>query len=206
MPEWSNWQRRSSQKREILWVRSPPRAPIRTSKPFNMQCEGCDGSNDGSYGSGRFCSKRCACSFATRNNREQINAAVSNKLRGRKVGGHGFKVGYDPNRGITGPSAEAVKAKISESVQAYFREKIASTPFDQLSRVEKKKAVLAEQGGVCLRCGLNEWLGEPLTLELDHADGNHSNNDRSNLRVLCPNCHSQTPTYCKQKRLLTVIS
>jgi len=179
---------------------------IRTSKPFSMQCEGCDGSNDGSYGSGRFCSKRCACAFATRNKREQINIAVSDKLKGRKVGGQGFKTGYDPNRGITGPSAEVVKAKISESVQAYFREKIASTPFDELSRREKKKTVLAEQGGVCLRCGLSEWLGEPLTLELDHADGNHSNNARPNLRVLCPNCHSQTPTYCKQKRLLTAIS
>lgn len=48
----------------------------------------------------------------------------------------------------------------------------------------------------CSRCGINTWLGERLSLHLDHVDGNRFNNDRSNLRFLCPNCHSQTPTYC----------
>lgn len=45
-------------------------------------------------------------------------------------------------------------------------------------------------------CGLtNEWNGRPLVLELDHKDGNRHNNDVENLRFLCPNCHSQTPTH-----------
>lgn len=44
-------------------------------------------------------------------------------------------------------------------------------------------------------CGLtNEWNGQPLTLELDHIDGDPTNNEISNLRFLCPNCHSQTET------------
>jgi len=38
------------------------------------------------------------------------------------------------------------------------------------------------------------WNGEPLTLELDHIDGNAFDNRIENLRFLCPNCHSQTPT------------
>lgn len=41
----------------------------------------------------------------------------------------------------------------------------------------------------------NEWLGVEIKLELDHIDGNPQNNTLSNLRLLCPNCHSQTPTY-----------
>lgn len=164
-----------------------------------MQCEGCGGSHDGSYGSGRFCSKRCASSFATKNKRQEINAVVSTRLAGRKVGGQGFRPGFDPRRGVHGPHADAVKAKIAESVRLYYREKIASTSFDELSRIEKKRVVLAEQRGVCLRCGLNEWLGELLTLELDHIDGDHENNARNNLRILCPNCHSQTPTYRRYK-------
>lgn len=40
-----------------------------------------------------------------------------------------------------------------------------------------------------------EYNFKPLALELDHIDGDSSNNELSNIRLLCPNCHSQTPTY-----------
>lgn len=48
----------------------------------------------------------------------------------------------------------------------------------------------------CLMCGLTDWLGEDISLELDHIDGNLNNNKIENLRILCPNCHAQTDTYC----------
>jgi hypothetical protein len=47
----------------------------------------------------------------------------------------------------------------------------------------------------CALCGLDEWLGAPMPLELDHIDGDRHNNELCNLRVVCPNCHAQTPTY-----------
>lgn len=49
----------------------------------------------------------------------------------------------------------------------------------------------------CHHCN-NEgfWLNQPLSLHLDHIDGNPRNNVIANLRLLCPNCHSQTETYC----------
>ena len=49
----------------------------------------------------------------------------------------------------------------------------------------------------CLHCG-NPGVhnGHPLTLHLDHVNGVHDDNRVENLRWLCPNCHSQTPTYC----------
>lgn len=47
----------------------------------------------------------------------------------------------------------------------------------------------------CECCGLTEWLGEPIPLELDHIDGDHYNNLFENLKILCPNCHAKTPTY-----------
>jgi 5-methylcytosine-specific restriction endonuclease McrA len=46
----------------------------------------------------------------------------------------------------------------------------------------------------CEICGIKEWMGKKAPLELDHIDGNHYNNELSNLRILCPNCHSQTDT------------
>lgn len=47
----------------------------------------------------------------------------------------------------------------------------------------------------CSHCGISEWNGKPIVLELDHIDGDNRNNVLENLRVLCPNCHSQTPTF-----------
>jgi len=47
----------------------------------------------------------------------------------------------------------------------------------------------------CELCGLTEWFGKKLSLEVDHKDGNRYNHSLSNLQILCPNCHSQTDTY-----------
>ena len=58
-----------------------------------------------------------------------------------------------------------------------------------------KRYVLEKQEDKCDECGLDKWLGSSITLELEHIDGNSENNIEKNLRCLCPNCHSQTPTY-----------
>jgi Zn finger protein HypA/HybF involved in hydrogenase expression len=46
----------------------------------------------------------------------------------------------------------------------------------------------------CECCGIERWNNLPAPLELDHIDGDHYNNELSNLRILCPNCHAQTDT------------
>ena len=48
----------------------------------------------------------------------------------------------------------------------------------------------------CEKCGITEWNGEEIKLQLHHLDGNHYNWDVDNLQVLCPNCHSQTDNFC----------
>lgn len=47
----------------------------------------------------------------------------------------------------------------------------------------------------CEGCGLDEWRAGPIPLELDHVNGDRSDNRLENLRLLCPNCHALTPTY-----------
>lgn len=46
----------------------------------------------------------------------------------------------------------------------------------------------------CECCGNSLWNNQPIPLELHHIDGNHYNNELTNVQILCPNCHAQTDT------------
>ena len=67
----------------------------------------------------------------------------------------------------------------------------------QIGSFKLKKYLLEENvfQPVCSSCSLTTWLTGKIPLELDHIDGNNSNNQLSNLRLLCPNCHALTDTY-----------
>lgn len=52
----------------------------------------------------------------------------------------------------------------------------------------------------CEICQIDEWNGSDLTLQLDHINGISNDNRLENLRLLCPNCHSQTDTYAGKKK------
>lgn len=58
----------------------------------------------------------------------------------------------------------------------------------------------------CNICGITEWQGMPISLHLDHINGINNDNRIENLRILCPNCHSQTSTYAgKNKNKIGVV-
>ena len=52
----------------------------------------------------------------------------------------------------------------------------------------------------CYSCNRTHWLDGAIPLELHHVNGDRSNNQLSNLRLLCPNCHALTPTYRGKNR------
>mgnify|MGYP003353043604 CR=1 FL=1 len=66
----------------------------------------------------------------------------------------------------------------------------------ETSRMKTLRKVLTEvKGYKCDSCGISQYNNKPITLQVDHIDGNASNNMPDNLRLICPNCHSQTKTY-----------
>ncbi len=65
-------------------------------------------------------------------------------------------------------------------------------------RVRLLKEGLRER--CCEKCGLTEWFGEPIPLELHHKDGDRTNNRLQNIELLCPNCHAFTDNYRGKKK------
>lgn len=59
-----------------------------------------------------------------------------------------------------------------------------------------KDLFLIEQNNKCSICGIEpEWMNKKLVFVIDHIDGDCSNNSRENIRMICPNCDSQTSTF-----------
>ena len=62
------------------------------------------------------------------------------------------------------------------------------------------KPLIKLRGRKCECCGLTEWLGQEINLEIHHIDGNRKNNCLENLQLLCPNCHSYTENWRGRKK------
>jgi hypothetical protein len=81
---------------------------------------------------------------------------------------------------------------------------VASKKSREKSRLLRRALQESGREYICECCKLKpEWNKKPLTLQVDHIDGDWTNCCKENLRFLCPNCHTQMPTYCNQGKRKT---
>jgi hypothetical protein len=73
-----------------------------------------------------------------------------------------------------------------------FKSNISGTSKNKILKLY----LIDKNGHKCMVCGLHDWMGNKIPLQLDHIDGDSENDKVSNIRNICPNCHAQTPTYC----------
>lgn len=135
--------------------------------------------------SGTFCSRKCANSRTpSKETKEKMSLGVKNS-----------KVYQDSLLKRETWSTERLKESKEKAKQ-----RLLNAEFSTLSIWAKKSRVLLEQNNSCLWCGISEWRNQPIKLHLDHINGNRDDNSRYNLRCLCPNCHSQTETFCGRNK------
>lgn len=73
------------------------------------------------------------------------------------------------------------------------------SPYMNIAKLRKRLLRAGLKQNCCEVCDVIEWMGKSLTCQLDHIDGDRANNCLDNLRMLCPNCHAQTETWCRRR-------
>ena len=144
--------------------------------------------------------------------REELQNFCNNSESYRDLARH---LGYSPDGGSTiamikeiikeyqlnvshfnGKGHTKNKGRIRTSTEQYLNNKVRITSYNLRNRL-LRDGIFEYR---CCSCGLSEWLGNPIPLELHHKDGNKHNNSLDNLELRCPNCHYFTETYKSKNR------
>jgi len=158
---------------------------------INMNCKTCNQTIQSKIAK-IFCSRSCATKFNNTKSpkRKKISGTFTNCLNCNKEFyfytnvSYGkyccTKCGHEHRKIIdTIPRIERGECRMSVTLRKYLAEK---------------------RGDKCEICNTKNWNNKPLSLHVDHIDGNSDNNTPENLRLLCPNCHSQTETFCGRNK------
>jgi hypothetical protein len=154
------------------------------------QCENCSKDFQPKDYRSRFCNRSCAATF---NNKKFIKRPRVQALANCLVCNNKLKSGQSKYccRKCMGIH------KSENAIQKWLNDSDNGSYSNGNIKYVVKKALLEEAQYKCSRCGWcepNPILGKPI-LSVDHIDGNWKNNVKSNLVVLCYNCHTLTPTF-----------
>ena len=167
-----------------------------------MKCEYCGSNHNGIYGSGRFCSTKCARGFSTKAKRNEINAKVSKTLGGKNWKPKETHCLYCGKK-LTKKSRKFCNSNCKQEYEYLIfinkwklgLEKGRRGKYSTSNYI--RKYMFLKYKSRCQKCGWNKLntKSNNIPLELHHKDGNFKNNNELNLELLCPNCHSITSTY-----------
>lgn len=119
-----------------------------------------------------------------------------------KIINHGIDISHFTgklwNKGLTAETSDGVRR--SREANAYTDEQILCKNSPQ-TKSSQLKSLMIKNGReyICENGHPAEWMGQPMTLHIDHINGVRTDNRLENLRFLCPNCHQQTDTWGNKK-------
>jgi len=157
--------------------------------PMVMNCQHCSQEFIPSpNSSGKYCSRSCAVTVNNkREPKRQRTGRYNCKRCGEKIQGRG-KVYCSVPCGIA--------SRNQDTLDRFLNGDDVTTSSGGLPKAVRR-FLLNEAGNACTRCrwSVENPYSRAVSLSVDHIDGNCLNNTRANLRVLCYNCHTLTPTF-----------
>jgi hypothetical protein len=131
---------------------------------------------------GIYCSRHCANS-RTWSQEDKDKKSVAN-------------LGKPGRKGIlTGHRDTSVNEKISKTRTSKQIERFNNGEMSDRAALRRMMTKLRGYRCEISECGISEWLGKPITLQVDHINGDAGDNRPFNLRLICANCHTQTATF-----------
>ena len=137
--------------------------------------------------------------------KEELIEIVKNSRSFREVAG---KLGYAKDGGNTIKSMHSMCEELNINTSHFVGQSWNKDNYDynlftidsnKKNGISTLKPLMQLRGRKCECCGLTEWLGEPINLEIHHLNGIRTDNRLENLELLCPNCHSYTDNWRGRK-------
>lgn len=156
-------------------------------------CKSCDKAMSYEGRNKKFCNNSCAAKF---NNAKRIKKQVQWRCLhcNKEHISYGWKTGTYCN------TACHKDHMYKQRIKSWLADPTKGLRKDGSVPGWARRYLIETRGYQCQDCNISEWNNKKIVLEWDHIDGNSDNADEKNLRLLCPNCHSQTPTYRNKLR------